>query len=216
MSPNLCRKGCVATRCSTILKNLLENYTGAQLGGKPVLEGQPGLLHHKISADYPCEHVAVLKLMQLCHPQRLKPSGPASAAQVWHITLCCLQHPCPCDRDIPATSLLTSLHQHGLELEEGRAQRGGGVNPVLPRLSCELICSLTLLQLHAQGCSLGGHFLAYKTSIVIEICRYWELEAVFSSHLSLCRGSSHTMNHTKELGLSLWDMDPWKGSKNEA
>lgn len=79
LSSSLCRKGCVATRCPRILKVTLKITQEHNWEAKPVLEGQPGLLHHQISADYPCERAAVLELVQLCHPQCLKPSGPSGA-----------------------------------------------------------------------------------------------------------------------------------------
>lgn len=199
LQQQFCREGCVAARCSIILKITLKISQEHNRGAKPVLGGQPGLLHHKISAVYPCGCAAVLQA---------DGALPSSACKAERPRQCCpgvAHHPV-----LPAASLTLgqahSCHipshlfapaRDGAGRRQGtkrRSEPSAATSLLLSFSLCELICSSTLLHLHAQarlpqGCSLGGHILAYKTSIVIEICRYWELESVFISHLRHCRGS---------------------------
>ena len=79
----------------------------------------------------------------------------------------------------------------------------------------ERVHSLTLLQLHARagsaaaglvprGSLLGLQNLHCKRDLQI----LGALKLALFPPLRLSRGSSRTMNCTKELGLSLWDADP--------
>lgn len=147
LQQQFCREGCVATRCSKILKITLKISQEHNRGAKPVLEGQPGPLHHKISAVYPCGCAAVLQA---------DGALPSSACKAERPRQCCpgvAHHPV-----LPAASLTLgqahSCHipshlfapaRDGAGRRQGtkrRSEPSAATSLLLSFSFCELICEL--------------------------------------------------------------------------